>query len=130
MWFHCARRIRSDGLSSRLGEKTKSRGVSLRRRERKSLAGSMRGMQGMICPKFIIPSMDTTEIIQTIDAEIARLEKARSLLNGDTTSPTKRGRPPGSSVTARAKPRRKMSAEGRARIAAAQKARWAKAKKT
>ena len=26
--------------------------------------------------------MDTTEIIQTIDAEIARLEKARALLNG------------------------------------------------
>jgi hypothetical protein len=30
--------------------------------------------------------MDTTEIIQTIDAEIARLEKARMLLNGDSTS--------------------------------------------
>jgi hypothetical protein len=72
--------------------------------------------------------MDTTEIIQTIDAEIARLEKARTLLNGNT-SPAKRGRPSGSTLTATAKPRRKMSAEGRARIAAAQKARWAKAKK-
>ena len=28
--------------------------------------------------------MDTTEIIQTIDAEIARLEKARVLLNADS----------------------------------------------
>jgi hypothetical protein len=72
--------------------------------------------------------MDTTEIIQTIDAEIARLEKARALLNGNATSPARRGRPSGSTVIARAKPRRKMSAEGRARIAAAQKARWAKAK--
>jgi hypothetical protein len=74
--------------------------------------------------------MDTTEIIQTIDAEIARLEKARELLNGHVNTPTKRVRPSGSTVTTRttAKPRRKMSAEGRARIAAAQKARWAKAK--
>jgi hypothetical protein len=74
--------------------------------------------------------MDTTEIIQTIDAEIARLEKARELLNGHIGTPAKRGRPLGSTVTTKttAKPRRKMSAEGRARIAAAQKARWAKAK--
>jgi hypothetical protein len=73
--------------------------------------------------------MDTTEIIQTIDAEIDRLEKARALLNGNTTSPAKRGRPFGSAHPTTNKPRRKMSAEGRARIAAAQKARWAKAKK-
>jgi hypothetical protein len=73
--------------------------------------------------------MDTTEIIQTIDAEIARLEKARALLSGHTTTP-KRGRPISSKPVATTKPlkRRKMSAEGRARIAAAQKARWAKAR--
>jgi hypothetical protein len=71
--------------------------------------------------------MDTTAIIQTIDAEIARLEKARALLNGNTTSPEKRTRPFGSTPPAKGK-RRKISAEGRARIAAAQKARWAKAK--
>jgi len=73
--------------------------------------------------------MDTTEIIQTIDAEIARLEQARALLNGHT-APAKRGRPLGSKPVATSKPlRRKLSAEGRARIAAAQKARWAKTKK-
>jgi hypothetical protein len=74
--------------------------------------------------------MGRTEIIQTIDAEIARLEKARALLKGHISAPTKRGRPLGSTVTTKttAKPRRKMSAEGRARIAAAQKARWAKSK--
>jgi hypothetical protein len=71
--------------------------------------------------------MDTSEIIQTIDAEIARLEKAKALLNGHTTTP-RRGRPISAKPTATAKPRRKVSAEGRARIAAAQKARWAKAK--
>jgi hypothetical protein len=73
--------------------------------------------------------MDTREIIQTIDAEIARLEQARALLNGHT-APAKRGRPFGSKPVATSKPvRRKLSAEGRARIAAAQKARWAKTKK-
>jgi hypothetical protein len=64
--------------------------------------------------------MNRTELIQAIDAEIGRLEKARALLRGSTVPP-RRGRP----VTLG---RRKMSAEGRARIAAAQKARWAKAK--
>jgi len=56
-------------------------------------------------------------IIQEIDAELARLRMARALLGGETNShkPTKSGR-------------RKMSAEARARIAAAQKARWSRAK--
>jgi hypothetical protein len=73
--------------------------------------------------------MDTTPIIQLIDAEIARLEKAKNLLNGDTTS-AKRGRPISSKTTRTAKPqRRKISPEGLARIVAAQKARWAKAKR-
>jgi hypothetical protein len=73
--------------------------------------------------------MDTAEILQTIDAEIARLERARALLNGHT-APVKRGRPIASNASTTTKaPRRKMSAEGRARIVAAQKARWAKAKK-
>jgi hypothetical protein len=73
--------------------------------------------------------MDTAEILQTIDAEIARLEQVRALLNGHT-APVKRGRPIGSNATTTTKaPRRKMSAEGRARIVVAQKARWAKAKK-
>jgi hypothetical protein len=72
--------------------------------------------------------VDTAEIIKTIEAEIARLEQARTLLNGHTTTP-KRGRPVSSKPAATVKPqRRKMSAEGRARIAAAQKARWAKAR--
>jgi hypothetical protein len=72
--------------------------------------------------------MDTAEIIQAIDTEIARLEQARTLLNGNNTT-TRRGRPVSSKPVTTLKPkRRKMSAEGRARIAAAQRARWAKAK--
>jgi hypothetical protein len=72
--------------------------------------------------------MDTAQILQTIDAEIARLERARALLNGHT-APARRGRPISSNATTTEPPRRQISAEGRARIAAAQKARWAKAKK-
>jgi hypothetical protein len=68
--------------------------------------------------------MDTTAILSEIDSEIDRLEKAKALLSGITT----KGLKPVALGT-KAKPRRKISAEGRARIAAAQKARWAKAKK-
>jgi hypothetical protein len=71
--------------------------------------------------------MTTNEIIESIQAEIARLEQVRTLLSGRTPTPAKRGRPFGSPATS--KPRRKMSAEGRARIAAAQRARWANTKR-
>ena len=73
--------------------------------------------------------MTTEGIIESIQAEIARLEQVRTLLSGRTPSSAKRGRPFGSTTPATAKPRRKMSAEGRARIAAAQRARWANTKR-
>jgi hypothetical protein len=66
--------------------------------------------------------MDTNHILTEIDAEIARLERAKMLLTGATTKRSP-GRPPASPGK-----KRTMSAAGRARIAAAQKARWAKAK--
>ena len=74
--------------------------------------------------------MNTNEIIFQIDQEIARLTKIKELLQG---VPTKKGpgRPRADAVAqtvAKKKTRRKMSAEGRARIAAAMKARWAKVK--
>jgi len=70
-------------------------------------------------------------ILAGIDEEIARLTSARQLLTG---IPTKRrpGRPKSSAASVAApkkRKRRRMSAEGRARIAAAQKARWDKARK-
>lgn len=68
--------------------------------------------------------MDTTEIIEAIDAEIQRLQEAKALLGDGPASkktPTKRR----GSVSSG---KRTLSAAGRARIAAAQKARWAKKK--
>jgi hypothetical protein len=38
----------------------------------------------------IISRMDTKTIIQEIDSEIARLEQAKTLLNGSTPTPSKR----------------------------------------
>jgi hypothetical protein len=71
-------------------------------------------------------------IIAQIDQEIATLTKVKEALQG---SPAKRspGRPRGivavKSVTKVKSVKRTMSEEGRARIAAAQKARWAKLKR-
>lgn len=75
--------------------------------------------------------MNTNEIISQIDQEIARLTQARELLQ-DTPAKKVLGRPRAdAAITPDAKKKtkkRKMSAEGKARIAAAQKVRWAKVK--
>jgi hypothetical protein len=68
--------------------------------------------------------MSTDELLAQLDAEIGRLQQARALLNGE---PVKRS--PGRPTGAAPKKKRKMSPEGRARIVAAVKARWAKTKK-
>ena len=79
--------------------------------------------------------MNTSEILSAIDQEISRLEQARSLLqssNGPSAPAVevkRRGRPPGKATPVPVAPTRTMSEEGRARIAAAQKARWAVKKK-
>ncbi|HEY4050342.1 MAG TPA: hypothetical protein VGM27_26050 [Acidobacteriaceae bacterium] len=84
--------------------------------------------------------MNRNDIVLTIDAEIAQLQQAKALLTG-TSSDTKPGRrtaragsgkatsfnPP--NFDAKPRKRRALSAAARARIAAAQKARWAKFKK-
>jgi hypothetical protein len=67
--------------------------------------------------------MDTNQIIEAIDAEITRLEEAKRLLDSARAA----GRRTESAKKVPEK--RTMSAEGRARIAAAQKARWAKQKR-
>ncbi|MDR3736852.1 MAG: hypothetical protein P4L10_15125 [Acidobacteriaceae bacterium] len=72
--------------------------------------------------------MNLNDIVAQIDAEIARLTQAKQALLGIPTSKGP-GRPRNAAAPAAAKPKkRKMSAAGRARIAAAQKARWAKVK--
>jgi hypothetical protein len=67
--------------------------------------------------------VDIQTIIGQIDAEIAKLQKVRSVLAGGT-GPVKEAKAP-----KKLGKRRGLSAEGRAKIAAAQKARWAKLKK-
>ena len=83
--------------------------------------------------------MEVNRIIAEIDAQILKLQQARALLAGTTTSAgrTGRGRPKGSKNTASAAsatstkttPKRKLSAEGRKRIADAMKKRWAERRK-
>lgn len=81
--------------------------------------------------------MEVSRIIAEIDGQIAKLQQARALLAG-TTATTKRtgpGRPKGSknaaaAVSAATTPRkRKLSPEGRKRIADAMKKRWAERRK-
>jgi hypothetical protein len=74
--------------------------------------------------------MNTNDIVLEIDAEISRLRQARALLGGtDTIVKRKPGRPAGTSLPKPAKAVHTMSTEARARIAAAQRARWAKTRK-
>jgi len=67
--------------------------------------------------------METTQILAAIDAEIQRLQQAKVILSGSTKGAPKRV------AASRAPKKRYLSPEARARIAAAQKARWAKAKR-
>ncbi len=78
--------------------------------------------------------MEVSRIVAEIDAQISKLQQARALLSGAATSAvrTGRGRPKGSKNTAAATtaPRkRKLSPEGRKRIADAMKKRWAERRK-
>jgi hypothetical protein len=75
--------------------------------------------------------MNIQEIVAQVDAEISKLQQVKALLAGtSTTENRKPGRPANTSLPGNAKTRRTLSAESRAKIAAAQRARWAKSKKT
>jgi len=77
--------------------------------------------------------MGVSEILATIDQEIAQLQQARALLSGVAAPVAKRkpGRPRKTDVAVKpatakpAKKKRKLSPEGRKRIAEAVKKRWA-----
>jgi hypothetical protein len=73
--------------------------------------------------------MAIKELLAQIDAEIARLKQARSLLADGGKPEIRRGRPKKGSEPATtgkpAKKKRNLTPEGRARIAAAVKRRWA-----
>ena len=81
--------------------------------------------------------MEVSSIIAGIDAQIAKLQQARALLSGVEAQASARrpGRPKGSKNTAapaaaKKNAGRKLSPEGRKRIADAMKRRWAERKKT
>jgi hypothetical protein len=81
--------------------------------------------------------VEVSRIIAEIDAQISKLQQARALLAGTTAAAARngRGRPKGSKKPAAAAPaaaparKRKLSAEGRKRIADAMKKRWAERRK-
>jgi hypothetical protein len=81
-------------------------------------------------------AMEVSRIIAEIDAEISKLQQARELLSGTTTAQAGKrpGRPKGSKNPKAAPPaaptsKRKLSPEGRKRIADAMKRRWAERRK-
>jgi len=81
--------------------------------------------------------MAISDVLATLDSEIAKLRQARALLSGSAEPVVKRkaGRPrkDAAAVVVVAKPakkKRKLSAEGRKRIAEAAKKRWAEQRKT
>lgn len=76
--------------------------------------------------------MDVSRIVQEIDAQIAKLQQAKALLVGSPASKPGRGRPKGSKNAPKSAGTRtrRLSAEGRKRIADAMKRRWAERRKT
>jgi len=73
--------------------------------------------------------MDRNNIVLEIDAEISRLQQARGLLAGTNSAGKPKPRASASASLRNNKPVRTLSAAARARISAAQKARWAKSKR-
>jgi len=76
---------------------------------------------GIVSYRATLIWMNLTDLLSSIESEIATLQQARALLTGTGSRTAKAGRP--------AKKKHTMSAEGRARIAAAQRKRWAKQKR-
>ena len=74
--------------------------------------------------------MDIENIVNQLKQERARIDQAISALDESSQLATRRGRPPKATQTSQpAGPKRRtMSAAARAKIAAAQRARWAKQK--
>ncbi len=71
--------------------------------------------------------MDIPGIVAQLRQEASRLQRAIAALVGPGSRPARRGRPPKVSQAVRpTRKRRTMSAASRAKIAAAQRARWAK----
>src|ERR1039458_1108302 len=72
--------------------------------------------------------MDIQGIVAQLRQEASRIENAIAALMGLGSQPARRGRPPKTQASQPATRKRTMSASARAKISAAQKARWAKQK--
>lgn len=74
--------------------------------------------------------MDTQSIVAQLRQELARIDQAISALEGLSQTAPRRGRSPKTAAASQGIRRgpRRMSAAARAKIAAAQRARWAKQK--
>jgi hypothetical protein len=74
--------------------------------------------------------MNIQDIFAEIDAEISKLQQVKALLSGTSiTEKRKPSRPTNASLSRIAKTKRTLSAAARAKIATAQRARWAKVRK-
>jgi hypothetical protein len=77
--------------------------------------------------------VEVSRIIAEIDAQISKLQQARELLSGAVIAHKGPGRPKGSKNAKAAAPsksaKRRLSPEGRKRIADAMKRRWAERRK-
>jgi hypothetical protein len=77
--------------------------------------------------------MAISDLLAEIDAEIGKLQQAKALLSGRTVAAPARGRPKGSKNAAAKAPskksKRRLSPEGRRKIAEAMKRRWAERRK-
>lgn len=71
--------------------------------------------------------MNIHDIVERLREELAGIQNAIAILTGSGSQQKRRGRPPKSSSASGGK-KRTMSASARAKISAAQKARWAKQK--
>jgi hypothetical protein len=105
--------------------------IGLRHRIALSAHRSTTHLSHTICVKvatgidtFYNELMDISRLVVELNKEITRLQEARDLLSGDVT-----GTRGGNKAPARKTVRRVLSPEARARIAAAQKKRWAATKK-
>jgi hypothetical protein len=74
--------------------------------------------------------MDTRSFIAAIDAEISRLQQVKKLLSGTGAVQTPMTKLQSAAKASKPTKRRKLSVEARAKIAAAQRARWAKFRKS
>jgi hypothetical protein len=70
--------------------------------------------------------LNTKEILEHINGEISRLQQVKLLLQGSTNGHTRNA---GSVNGSKVKGKRVLSVEARKKIAAAQRRRWAKARK-